>query len=702
MKTRRIHILVLIVLLFVILVPAAAVGACAPEIVSKAWSANDVGIGGDDEFVEYALPFTFPFFGRSIQSISVNTNGLVELLEAGESSYEGYDYGTHADGDHVGTMDAIFAANSDLISGIAIEGYSDRVDISWIGTTYSSGDLASNPMAFMVTVFSNGDIIWKFFDLDYSTYSDDLFSGVYARESDTEYEIPGGTTSMSGTGVYQAFKFSPSPAGISSIAWDSNDYSLPGYDDDYTGHSLPFTFPFFGREITSISYNTNGLIELQESGESCYECSDYDTHSDGDHIGNMDAIFAANDDLITGIIVHAYSDRVELLWGGCTYDDGYIECDAELIFKVILYQDGRVVWKFFSMDWGSSSGFMYSGLYDNEGDTEYEVPYPGGSSTMQGENIYKAYEYIPYGPKVIAISLKATVLTPVSQAVITFDDDVYNPAGNTDPDDVTNPDNYMLINPGVDGGFSTKSCDAGPQGDDVQLPTGPVTYDAGTFTATVTLNNGVPLPLGKFKLFICGTTSIYGSFGYPLEGGTDSIHEFTVVGTVAPETGFAPNQVADLPVQPAEMVYTNTAMMLSIPDLGIDLPIVGVPLLESGWDLSWLGTNAGWLEGTAYPTWSGNTVITAHVWDANGYPGIFANIKHLSYGTQITIHSGGYAYTYEVRENFQVYANNTNSYLGHEDYDWLTLVTCEGFSEWSDSYIYRRVVKAVLISVLPE
>jgi hypothetical protein len=48
----------------------------------------------------------------------------------------------------------------------------------------------------------------------------------------------------------------------------------------------------------------------------------------------------------------------------------------------------------------------------------------------------------------------------------------------------------------------------------------------------------------------------------------------------------------------------------------------------------------------------------------------------------------------------------------HKDYDWLTLVTCEDYTEEfkgytsrrivRGTYTSRRVVKAVLISVIPE
>ena len=76
-------------------------------------------------------------------------------------------------------------------------------------------------------------------------------------------------------------------------------------------------------------------------------------------------------------------------------------------------------------------------------------------------------------------------------------------------------------------------------------------------------------------------------------------------------------------------MYQSTDLMLQIPALDQEMRIVGVPNTSSGWDVSWLGDDAGYLYGSAFPTWEGNTVLSAHVWDANNNPGPFANLKDL-------------------------------------------------------------------------
>jgi len=129
------------------------------------------------------------------------------------------------------------------------------------------------------------------------------------------------------------------------------------------------------------------------------------------------------------------------------------------------------------------------------------------------------------------------------------------------------------------------------------------------------------------------------------------------------------------------------------------MSIVGVPQTNSGWDVTWLGDSAGYLAGTAFPTWAGNTVITGHVWDSFNRPDVFSQIKSLKYGDQVQIHAWGLTYTYEVRESKLVTKKNVDSILQSEEYDWLTLLTCEFYNPFTGEYFFRRTVRAVLVDV---
>jgi LPXTG-site transpeptidase (sortase) family protein len=165
-----------------------------------------------------------------------------------------------------------------------------------------------------------------------------------------------------------------------------------------------------------------------------------------------------------------------------------------------------------------------------------------------------------------------------------------------------------------------------------------------------------------------------------------------------PATGFAPSVVTFMPDQPLDKMYGSTDLLLEIPALGVKMPIVGVPVKKDGWDVSWLSKQAGWLEGSAFPTWSGNSVLTSHVYDANGLPGPFVNLSTLKYGDKVIVHAYGRKYTYEVRTNAVVQPNDA-SVMKHEEKAWITLVTCKEYDEKTNTYKKRVVVRAVLVSV---
>ena len=91
------------------------------------------------------------------------------------------------------------------------------------------------------------------------------------------------------------------------------------------------------------------------------------------------------------------------------------------------------------------------------------------------------------------------------------------------------------------------------------------------------------------------------------------IVEATLANTVStlPDTGFPMGQLTQLPSQPADKTYASYSdIWLEIPKLTVSTSIVGVPLSNDGWDVAWLGKDAGWLNGTSFPTWTGNSVIT--------------------------------------------------------------------------------------------
>ena len=192
------------------------------------------------------------------------------------------------------------------------------------------------------------------------------------------------------------------------------------------------------------------------------------------------------------------------------------------------------------------------------------------------------------------------------------------------------------------------------------------------------------------------------------------INHLTIFGLfepLLPATGFAPGVVTDVGGQMVDYFNMDTdraamkaaptqdgGMTLEIPSLGVNMPITGVPESGDGWDVTWLGEQAGWLNSTAFPTMAGNTAITGHVVDVAGRAGPFSMLHTLWWGDVVKVHAWGQTYTYEVRSAVMTAEDNLNT-LKHEELDWITLITCRGYDAQQDAYPWRTVVRAVLVDV---
>ncbi len=106
----------------------------------------------------------------------------------------------------------------------------------------------------------------------------------------------------------------------------------------------------------------------------------------------------------------------------------------------------------------------------------------------------------------------STVRVTIDALTVEYSEAMADPAGDSDPEDVTNPANYRLFAPGPDRAFSTALCGP-PAGDDVAIPVLGVTWAAGTFTATADVD---PLADGQYRLLLCPT--LEDAAGNPLDG----------------------------------------------------------------------------------------------------------------------------------------------------------------------------------------
>ena len=296
-------------------------------------------------------------------------------------------------------------------------------------------------------------------------------------------------------------------------------------------------------------------------------------------------------------------------------------------------------------------------------------------------------------------------------------------------DAANNTRNYRLLEWGANHTFDTSSCET-TKADDKLVTINSIQYDSASFTADLSINYGVNLPKGTYRLIICGAHTIRDLAGTPLNDGADSVITFSLSTTddpdepdsdgnilgngsntspttnvnftsgvpLIPVTGFRQGIITKL--EPQQIAYTHLGEeWLDVPALALETAIIGVPKENDNWDVTWLGSQIGWLEGSAQLGHKGNSVLTAHVWDALNKPGPFYGLEKLKYGDQVILHAWGQEYVYEVREVFSVKPENVKAMLKHQEKAWLTLVTCQGYDEDSGAYQRRVLVRAVLMEV---
>jgi len=195
------------------------------------------------------------------------------------------------------------------------------------------------------------------------------------------------------------------------------------------------------------------------------------------------------------------------------------------------------------------------------------------------------------------------------------------------------------------------------------------------------------------SIAIDGELIFIGEPGTSPRAGT--IHIYSIESGILPETGFAPGKATSSPQVKSPESPNAGWLDLEIPKIGLNSQVVGIPYQGNTWNVQWLSNDVGHLEGTAYPTHFGNSVIAGHLNLPDGTDGPFADIHQLAWGDQIIIHLDGHDYVYEVREIFQTNPNDLDILVKDGNYDWLTLITCKDYDPATQSFGLRTVVVAV-------
>ncbi len=183
-----------------------------------------------------------------------------------------------------------------------------------------------------------------------------------------------------------------------------------------------------------------------------------------------------------------------------------------------------------------SLGFdhKFFGFIDTAGFTSFEVVETDGTVNQPHLIFSDDFSLLVSGtdttpPRVVEIgSLEATpdgvvtegeiINVAITELMVRFSEPVWDPPGDTDPDDATNPANYVLFDDGGDG-FDTVDCAGGVAPGDNAITVEVLSYTSGDPSETVlTVNGGFALAGGSYRLLVCGTTSIIDWAGNILDG----------------------------------------------------------------------------------------------------------------------------------------------------------------------------------------
>jgi len=142
------------------------------------------------------------------------------------------------------------------------------------------------------------------------------------------------------------------------------------------------------------------------------------------------------------------------------------------------------------------------------------------------------------------------------------------------------------------------------------------------------------------------------------------------------------------------------ATRLVIPTLGIDAPVVEVPITNKTWDVSGLTYEIAHLGGTANPGEKNNMVLAGHVTLRKG-AGPFLHVESLEPGDIAIVYAGEQAYTYRVVS--KIYIGPTDVSVAYPTSDpILTLLSCTNWDAENRRYLERVAVVAKPVESEPE
>jgi sortase A len=142
-------------------------------------------------------------------------------------------------------------------------------------------------------------------------------------------------------------------------------------------------------------------------------------------------------------------------------------------------------------------------------------------------------------------------------------------------------------------------------------------------------------------------------------------------------------------VVPLEQPRDPRPNRLLIPAIAVDTPVVEVGVVDGAWQVA--DYAAGFHQGSALPGDTGNTVMAGHA----GLRGaVFKDLGRLAPGDPISVETGGWRYSYRVREITSVLPTQVEV-MAPTTTPVLTLITC---TAWDTQ---RLIVVADLVDARP-
>lgn len=188
----------------------------------------------------------------------------------------------------------------------------------------------------------------------------------------------------------------------------------------------------------------------------------------------------------------------------------------------------------------------------------------------------------------------------------------------------------------------------------------------------------------------------------------------SVSAPATPNTPSAPPTAAPAPAAPAAAVPTqqlppimaaSAPITLTIPSIGVRTDLIHLGLEENGSlqvpQDDGNGAPASWYDGSPTPGERGPSVLLGHVNSPNGRGGVFADLRKLTPGAEITVSRAdgstavftvdrGALYPKDKFPTLEVYGNTPGSEL--------RLITCDGYDpvtgEFDDNYVIYATLKA--------